>query len=79
MSKMHAALYLAVFLLTSMSLVGAHAGLTISDRRYWPSEARGSPGQLIEIYPPSYAHPRSAAGIAAEPRIMPRGKAKRTR
>lgn len=73
------ALCVIILLIALVSSIEARAGVTISDRRYWPSEARGSPGQAIEIHPPSSAYPGAPAGLAAEPRITPRGKAKRTR
>lgn len=79
MSNKNAALYPIVLLFISASLIDAHAGVTISDRRYWPNEARGTPGQLIEIRPHSYAYPGSAAGSVTEPRIVPRGRARRPR
>jgi hypothetical protein len=73
----HVAFCVIMLLSALASSIEARAGATISDRRYWPNEARGSPGQVIEIHPPSSAYTGAAAGLAAEPR--PRGKAKRTR
>jgi len=70
-------LYVLVLLLASASAIDAHAGVTISDRRYWPNEARGSPRQAIEKYPHSYVYP--GIGLAAEPRTVPHRKAKRAR
>lgn len=70
-------LCLLVLLLASTAAIDAHAGVTISDRRYWPSEARGSPGQSSQIGPPSDAYP--GLGLAAEPRIVPRRKARPAR
>lgn len=63
-------------LLASTSAFDADAGVTISDRRYWPNEARGSPGQAIEIHPPSIAYP--GVGPATAPRLGPRRKGIRT-
>lgn len=77
MSKNSAALHLVLLLLTFASSIEARAGLTISDRRYWPSEARGNPGQVIEI-PLPYAYPRSTP-FAAEPLARPPRKTGRTR
>jgi hypothetical protein len=71
--------FFIVLLLISASSIEARAGLTISDRRYWPNEARGAPSQMIETYSPSYAYPGAMAGFAAEPRIAPRGQARRSR
>jgi hypothetical protein len=70
-------LYLSVLLFASVAAIDAHAGVTISDRRYWPSEARGSPGQLIEIYPRPYIDPE--ADFVAGSRITPRKKARPNR
>jgi hypothetical protein len=70
-------LYLSVLLFASVAAIDAHAGVTISDRRYWPSEARGSPGQLIEIYPRPYIYPE--ADVVAGSRITRRKKARRSR
>lgn len=70
-------LYLSVLLLAAAFAIDARAGLTISDRRYWPSEARGSPGQTIEIHPPSNVDP--GVGLATEPRFTPRKKTRRNR
>jgi len=70
----HVAFCVIMLLSALASSIDARAGATISDRRYWPNEARGSPGQVIEIHPPSTG---AAAGLATEPR--PRGKAKRAR
>jgi hypothetical protein len=70
-------LCLLVPLLASVSAFDARAGATISDRRYWPNEARSSPGQAIEILPPSYAYP--GAGPDAKPMVVPRRKARRAR
>lgn len=70
-------LVLCIFvLLAFLTSIDAYAGVTISDRRYWPNEARGSPGQAIEIYRPSFAYPET--GIA-EPRVAPQRKARRVR
>lgn len=44
MPATEAALHLAEPLLVCLSAIEARAGVTISDRRYGPSEARGSPG-----------------------------------
>ncbi len=79
MFKNTVALYLVVVLLASAFSITARAGVTISDKRYWPSEARGSQGQVIEIHPPSYAYPGPAVGFATQPRVAPRGKARRPR
>lgn len=71
-------LYLSVFLIASVAAIDdAHAGVTISDRRYWPNEARTSPGQPIQIYPYPYVYPDS--GVAAGARITPRKKVRRNR
>lgn len=70
-------LYFWVLLIAWASAIDAHAGATISDRRYWPSEARGSPGQSIGIYPHPYVYPQ--VGVAAGPRIVPRQKTRRNR
>ncbi len=51
-----AALHLAVPLLVCLSAIEAHAGVTMFDRRYGPSEARGSPREVVEISAP-YAYP----------------------
>jgi len=72
MSIKNAALYPLVLLFISVSWTEARAGVTISDRRYWPNEARRTPGQVIETRPPS-------AGSAAEPRVLPRERARRAR
>jgi hypothetical protein len=72
MSIKNSALYPLVLLFISAFWTEAHAGVTISDRRYWPNEARGTPGQVIEIRPPS-------AGSATEPRVLPRKRARRAR
>lgn len=69
-------LCLLVPLLASASVFDAHAGATISDRRYWPNEARGSPGQAIEIYPPLHT---LGAVLGAEPMVVPRRKVRRAR
>lgn len=50
--KKGVALCLIVPLVAIVSSVEVKAGATISDRRYWPNEARGSPDQAIEISPP---------------------------
>ncbi len=71
--KKGAALCFVVPLLAIVSSVEVMAGATISDRRYWPNEARGSPSQAIEISPPytisgalagtsSATHPTAAEG-----------------
>lgn len=78
MCKNLLAFKLIALLLTSAVSTAAQAGLTISDRRYWPSEARESPGRGIEIHPSSSADPGSA-GVLASPHILPRGKARRPR
>jgi hypothetical protein len=70
-------LYLSVLLFASVAAIDAHAGVTISDRRYWPSEARGSAGQLIEIYPRQYIAPE--ANVIAGSRTTPRKKARPNR
>lgn len=77
MSTQKKLLCLLMPLLAPTSAFDAHAGVTISDRRYWPNEARGSPGQAIEIYPPSYAYP--GGGPDAKPTVVPRRKARRAR
>lgn len=74
----------AVFLFIALSLactfaIEARAGATISDRRYWPNEARSSPGSVIEIYPPSYAYQNSAGNLADPRPIVSRKKTKRLR
>lgn len=48
----------ALLLLASWPTL-AWAGLTISDRRYWPSEARGGYDEIPML------------GLASEPKIMP--------
>ena len=68
---------LSLLLIVSMAAVDAHAGVTISDRRYWPSEARTSPGRLIDILPQPYVYPE--AGVAAGSWITPRKKPRRNR
>lgn len=68
-----------ILLLPLVSSIEARAGATISDRRYWPNEARGTPSQMIETYSPSYAYPGAMAGFAPEPRIVPNRKARRSR
>ena len=50
--KMNAALYVTVLMLAGVSAAKVNAGATISDRRYWPNEARASLGQILEISPP---------------------------
>ena len=77
MSTRTGLLCLLVPVLASISAFDAQAGVTISDRRYWPNEARSSPGQAIEILPPSYAYP--GASPDAKPMVVPRRKAKRAR
>lgn len=64
-------------LLASVSAFAAHAGVTISDRRCWPNEARVNPGPPIETLAPSYAPP--GVGSAIEPRPVPRRKVRRVR
>lgn len=67
--KKNATLCLIVPLFAIVSSGEVMAGATISDRRYWPNEARGSPDQAIEIsppYPAPPAVPRAAAHRAAE-------------
>jgi hypothetical protein len=71
--KKNAALCLIVLLLAAVSSAEVMAGATISDRRYWPNEARASPGQTLEIPPPyAYAAPPPDRG---QPRMQPRRKA----
>lgn len=67
------ALCLIVPLLAIVSSVEVMAGATISDRRYRPNEARGSPDQAIEISPP-YIYPAPPLE-PLQPRIGPRRKA----
>jgi hypothetical protein len=74
----HAALHLAALLLILASSSDARAGVTISDRRYWPSEARGSPEQVIEVYP-AYSYAGTTPAFVSRAQGAPRGKARRTR
>jgi hypothetical protein len=76
-----ATLFLIMFSFASAWAIEARAGATISDRRYWPNEARSSPGQVIEIYPPwhAYAGPGFPPRPAVEPLVTTRGKARRPR
>lgn len=60
MSRRKRLLRLLVPLLALACAFDACAGVTISDRRYWPNEARGSPGQAIEIHPPHMRIPGAA-------------------
>lgn len=71
--KKNAVLCLIVLLLVGVSSAEVMAGATISDRRYWPNEARASPGQTLEISTPYIypAHPPDRG----QPRIGPRRKA----
>lgn len=71
--KKSAALYLIVLLLAGVSSAKVNAGATISDRRYWPNEARASPGQTLEISPP-YTYP-ARAPVPGQPRLGPPRKA----
>ncbi len=71
--KKNAALRLIVLLLAGVSSAEVMAGATISDRRYWPNEARSSPGQIREVSPP-YTYPVSPPD-PGQPRIGPRRKA----
>jgi hypothetical protein len=79
MSRKKTTLYLVMFSLAATWAVEARSGVTISDRRYWPSEARGSPAPAIEIYPPAnaFAGPLFPSGVAVVPRVTSRGKARR--
>lgn len=56
--KKNAALYVIVLLFADVSAAKVNAGATISDRRYWPNEARASPGQILETSPP-YTYQRA--------------------
>ncbi len=78
MTRTFAGCFIGLLLISAFS-IEARAGATISDRRYWPSEARGTPSQWAETYSPSDAYAGTMAGFAAEPRIRPRGKARRPR
>lgn len=71
--KKNAALYLIMLLLAGVSSAEVNAGATISDRRYWPNEARGSPGQTLEISP-LYTYP-ARAPVLGQPRLRPPRKA----
>ena len=75
--KKGAALCLVVPLLAILSSVEVMAGATISDRRYWPNEARGSPSGAVEISPP-YIYPAPSLE-PPQPRIRPRRKAGKNR
>jgi hypothetical protein len=57
MSGKKAAFYAILLSILSACAVEARAGVTISDRRYWPSEARSSAGTvIIEGNPSAYAY-----------------------
>lgn len=71
--KKNAAVCLIVLLLAGVSSAEVMAGATISDRRYWPNEARSSPAQTFEISPP-YAY-AARPPDRGQPRIGPRRKA----
>lgn len=71
--RKNAALRLIVLLLTGVSSAEVMAGATISDRRYWPNEARRSHGQNLQISPP-YTYP-APPPVHGQPRIRPRRKA----
>jgi hypothetical protein len=70
-------LCLIVPLLAIVPSVEVMAGATISDRRYWPNEARGSPAQTVEISPP-YTYPVLPLD-PGQPRIVPRRKTGKNR
>jgi hypothetical protein len=67
--KKNAALYVIVLLLADVSAAKVNAGATISDRRYWPNEARASPGQILETSPP-YTYP-ARVPVPRQPRLGP--------